>query len=125
MAEHYVLDLADDVYPEAAEILLVSDNLNTLTAACFYEAFPPDQAHRLASKLEQSFGVSAPPLQMKRGTGVTLQVARARRDRVRVTSHGRVVVSPPMGSSASRWMGEVAFMDPLGIVHDSTLIARE
>lgn len=44
--------LADDVYPEAPKILLVSDNLNTHTAACFYEAFSPDEARRLTLKFE-------------------------------------------------------------------------
>jgi hypothetical protein len=44
--------LADDLYPNADGIRLVVDNLNTHTAAAFYESFPPEQARRLAKKIE-------------------------------------------------------------------------
>jgi DDE superfamily endonuclease len=44
--------LADDLYPDADRIRLVVDNLNTHTAAAFYESFPPEQARRLAKKIE-------------------------------------------------------------------------
>jgi hypothetical protein len=44
--------LADEVYPDASKLLLVSDNLNTHTAASFYEAFAPDEARRLTTKFE-------------------------------------------------------------------------
>jgi hypothetical protein len=44
--------LAEDVFAEAQTIVLVCDNLNTHKAACLYEAFPPDQARRIAAKLE-------------------------------------------------------------------------
>jgi hypothetical protein len=44
--------LADDLYPNADRIRLVVDNLNTHTAAAFYESFPPEQARRLAKKIE-------------------------------------------------------------------------
>lgn len=44
--------LIDEVYPQAKKIVLVMDNLNTHTIASFYKAFPPQEAHRLAQKLE-------------------------------------------------------------------------
>jgi hypothetical protein len=44
--------LAEDVHPDAAVIVLVQDNLNTHTRASLYEAFPPDQARRLAERFE-------------------------------------------------------------------------
>ena len=44
--------LADDLYPNAHSIRLLVDNLNTHTAAAFYESFPPEQARRLANKIE-------------------------------------------------------------------------
>jgi hypothetical protein len=44
--------LAEEVYPEAEKIRLVVDNLNVHTAASFYERFPPEQAHRLARRVE-------------------------------------------------------------------------
>jgi hypothetical protein len=44
--------LVEDVHAEAGKIVLVTDNLNTHTPACLYEAFPPEQARRIAEKLE-------------------------------------------------------------------------
>ena len=39
-------------YPQAERIVLVMDNLNTHTPASLYEAFDPEEARRLADKLE-------------------------------------------------------------------------
>jgi len=47
-----VRDLVDVHYPEAEKIVLVQDNLNTHSVGSLYEAFPPEEAHRLAEKLE-------------------------------------------------------------------------
>jgi hypothetical protein len=44
--------LADEVYPEAEVIVLVTDNLSTLKTACLYEAFKPEEARRLAQRFE-------------------------------------------------------------------------
>jgi hypothetical protein len=44
--------LAEDVYEDAERVVLVCDNLNTHTPACLYEAFPPEQARRIAERLE-------------------------------------------------------------------------
>jgi len=44
--------LAEEVHPDAEAIVLVTDNLNTHTPACLYEAFPPEQARRIAERLE-------------------------------------------------------------------------
>lgn len=44
--------LAEDMHPDAEAIVLVTDNLNTHTPACLYEAFPPEQARRIAERLE-------------------------------------------------------------------------
>lgn len=44
--------LAEDMHPDAKAIVLVTDNLNTHTPACLYEAFPPEQARRIADRLE-------------------------------------------------------------------------
>jgi hypothetical protein len=44
--------LAEDVYPEAETVVLVMDNLNTHKLASLYEAFPPDQARRIAERIE-------------------------------------------------------------------------
>jgi hypothetical protein len=49
---HCVKDLVDVHYPDAEQIVLVQDNLNTHTPASLYEAFPPVEAGRLADKLE-------------------------------------------------------------------------
>jgi hypothetical protein len=44
--------LLEEDYPEAEKVILVCDNLNTHKIASFYEAFPPQQARRLAARLE-------------------------------------------------------------------------
>jgi hypothetical protein len=44
--------LAEDVYPDADKVVLVMDNLNTHELASLYEAFPPDQARRIAERFE-------------------------------------------------------------------------
>jgi len=47
-----VQQLLDTQYPEAARLRLVCENLNTHGLGSLYEAFPPEQARRLASRLE-------------------------------------------------------------------------
>lgn len=49
---HFIRDLVDTQYPQAERVVLVMDNLNTHTPGSLYEAFPPAEARRLASKLE-------------------------------------------------------------------------
>ena len=44
--------LVEEVYEEAEKVVLVMDNLNTHKLASLYEAFPPEQARRIAEKLE-------------------------------------------------------------------------
>jgi hypothetical protein len=44
--------LVEVVHEDAEKVVLVTDNLNTHTPACRYEAFPPEQARRIAEKLE-------------------------------------------------------------------------
>lgn len=44
--------LAEEVHPGAETIVLVMDNLNTHKLASLYEAFPPEQARRIAERLE-------------------------------------------------------------------------
>lgn len=45
-------EMLDIRYPEAKKVVLVMDNLNTHSTASFYEAFPPEEARRLAERLE-------------------------------------------------------------------------
>ena len=45
-------ELADVHFASAAKIALVQDNLNTHTKAALYEAFPPEEARRLALRFE-------------------------------------------------------------------------
>jgi len=49
---HKVQWLLDVQYPEAEKIVLVMDNLNTHGTSSLYEAFPPEEAFRLAQRLE-------------------------------------------------------------------------
>jgi len=47
--------LVDEQFPEADKIVLVMDNLNTHGAESLYKAFIPEEAKRLADKLEIHF----------------------------------------------------------------------
>jgi len=49
---HEIKELLDEGYPKADRVRLVMDNLNTHKIASLYEAFPPEEAHRFARRLE-------------------------------------------------------------------------
>ena len=49
---HICRDLVDVHFPEAEKITLVCDNLNTHKPASLYKTFPPDQARRIAEKIQ-------------------------------------------------------------------------
>jgi len=44
--------LCDTMYPSAEKIVLVQDNLNTHAVGSLYQAFEPEEARRLAQRLE-------------------------------------------------------------------------
>jgi hypothetical protein len=47
--------LLDEDFPHAKKVRLVCDNLNTHHIASLYEAFPAEEAHRLAERLNITF----------------------------------------------------------------------
>src|SRR5829696_9412179 len=49
---HCIKDLVDVHYPDAEQIVLIQDSLNTHTPASLYAAFPPAEVRRLADRLE-------------------------------------------------------------------------
>ena len=49
---HQMRWLVDEAYPEADVVRLVLDNLNTHRKASLYEAFPAEEARRIARRLE-------------------------------------------------------------------------
>lgn len=49
---HFVKELVDTHYSTASTIIMVVDNLNTHTKASLYQAFPPEEAKRIADRLE-------------------------------------------------------------------------
>ena len=49
---HQVKRLVDEDYPDADAILLVMDNLNTHKLGALYSTFTPEEAFRIASRLE-------------------------------------------------------------------------
>jgi DDE superfamily endonuclease len=49
---HFIRSIVDELYPTAECVTLVCDQLNTHCLASLYETFTPDEAHRLARKLE-------------------------------------------------------------------------
>ena len=46
-----VRELCDEVYPDAAHVRIVCDNLNTHTPAAFYERYPAGEARRMAERV--------------------------------------------------------------------------
>jgi hypothetical protein len=52
---HVMKFVSDNLYPEAAKIVVVLDNLNTHSPASFYETFEPDEARRLSDRFEFHF----------------------------------------------------------------------
>jgi hypothetical protein len=44
--------VVEDLHSEAEKVVLVMDNLNTHKLASLYETFPPEQARRIAERLE-------------------------------------------------------------------------
>ena len=49
---HQVKHLLADCYPNADQVIVICDNLNTHKIASLYEAFAPSEARRLARRLE-------------------------------------------------------------------------
>ena len=47
--------LLDEQYPDVEKVVLLEDNLNTHTISSLYEAFPAEEAFRLAQRLELHF----------------------------------------------------------------------
>lgn len=48
----FIKGMLDERYPDATRVRLVMDNLNTHSIASLYQAFPPEEARRLANRLE-------------------------------------------------------------------------
>lgn len=48
----WIKGMLDERYPEAIQVRLVLDNLNTHTPASLYEVFQPQEARRLAERLD-------------------------------------------------------------------------
>ena len=48
----FLKHLLDVAYPSARTVVLVTDNLNTHCTGSLYEAFPPEEARRLAGRVE-------------------------------------------------------------------------
>jgi len=48
----FIRGMLNERYPDAIKVRLVMDNLNTHSVASLYEAFPPEEARRLAERLE-------------------------------------------------------------------------
>ena len=51
----FVQQMLDERYRHASKVILVLDNLNTHKIASLYETFPPEEAKRLADRLELHF----------------------------------------------------------------------
>ena len=51
----FIKDLVDNHYPDAEKIILILDNLNTHSKSSLYDAFTPEEAKRIADKIELHF----------------------------------------------------------------------
>ena len=49
---YFIKGMLTERYKKAEKVVLVMDNLNTHNISSLYEAFPPDEARRLAERLE-------------------------------------------------------------------------
>lgn len=49
---HWIKGMLDERYPEALRVRLVLDNLNTHSTASLYQTFAPNEARRLAERLD-------------------------------------------------------------------------
>jgi hypothetical protein len=49
---YWIKGMLEERYPEAEQVRLVLDNLNTHCAASLYQAFEPEEARRLAERIE-------------------------------------------------------------------------
>lgn len=49
---HFIKDMLDKRYPDAIKVRLVMDNLNTHDVASLYKTFAPEEALRLANRLD-------------------------------------------------------------------------
>lgn len=48
----FIRSMLDERYPDVKKVVLVMDNLNTHNTSSLYETFPPQEARRLAERLE-------------------------------------------------------------------------
>jgi len=48
----FIGEMLKERYPDAKKVILVMDNLNTHSISSLYEVFPPEEAFRLAQRLE-------------------------------------------------------------------------
>ena len=69
--------LADDVYPEAEQIVLVMDDLNTHKLASLYDAFEPERVRRLAERFEVHHTLQWTPLSRPKSGGPSLLFRQA------------------------------------------------
>jgi hypothetical protein len=49
---HLLRTLVDDDFPDAEQLVLITDNLNVHTPNALYHAFPPSEARRIAERIE-------------------------------------------------------------------------
>ena len=50
----FIKGMLEERYPDAIKVRLIMDNLNTHSVASLYEAFPPEEARRLAEPARNS-----------------------------------------------------------------------
>jgi hypothetical protein len=100
----FIRSLLDGRYAQAERVVLVMDQLNTHALASLYETFPPDDAKRLAERIE----LHHTP---KHGSSALRSMAEHRRDRAecsRTSMLGAAHRSPRQLTAQGRAMGATA-----------------
>jgi hypothetical protein len=111
-----IRQLLEEDYPNARKIHLVCDNLNTHHIASLYEAFPADQAHRLARRLEITYTPR---------NGSWLNVAEIELSALaRQCTHRRITDQPSLQDEMHRWTKTRNQEASKVIWHFTTLDAR-
>jgi DDE superfamily endonuclease len=49
---HFIKYIADEMYPNAEQVVMVMDNLKTHTLGALYDVFPAEEAKRICNKIE-------------------------------------------------------------------------
>lgn len=86
----------DSQYPDAETVVLVMDNLNTHVISALYETFPPEEAFRLAQRLENHYTP-------KHGSWLDIAEIELAALAAQCLGHRRIPSIPALNQELSAW----------------------